>query len=71
MPINDPKLIDLHLELGGHLDEIAKLFKPGVRLTLVVRNPEQGPEAGLVIGDDELDEAVEEIRRRQRQTGER
>lgn len=57
--------VALHDELAKHLDRIKRAFKPGSRVTLVIRNPGISDEAGVVIGDDDLDEAVAEIRRRQ------
>lgn len=61
------RVLALQDELSRHLDEIGTLFKPGAKLTLVVRNPGRG-DAGVVIGNDDLDLAVEEIRRRQAAT---
>lgn len=58
------RLTQLHADLAEHLEQIQQLFRPGAKVTLVVRNPGYG-DAGVVIGDDDLDEAVKEIRKRQ------
>lgn len=55
----------LHENLSVHLDEILKHFKPGAKVTVVIRNPSVPGHSGLVIGNDDLDEAIAEIRRRQ------
>lgn len=69
MPMTFAEHVALQDALSRHLAEVAKLFGPGARLTLVVRNPDTPGDAGLVIGDDDLELAVEEIRRRQRAAG--
>lgn len=57
-------LEQLHDALGDDLAAIEKRFKPGVKVTLVVRRPDND-EADVVIGSDDLDEAIAAIRRRQ------
>jgi hypothetical protein len=51
-------------ELSRLLDQVALLFKPeyGVKITLVARCP-NNTEAEVVIGDDNLDEAIKAIER--------
>jgi len=52
-------------EIADHLDEIAKLFKKP-KVTLVVRAPEMPDgEGDLVMTDDDLDQVVGAIMRRQ------
>jgi len=51
--------------LAIHLDRVLESFKPGAKVTLVVRNPAYGDEAGVVIGNDDLSEVIAEIKRRQ------
>lgn len=63
-----PALERLHDQLGLYLDGIKLLFKPGAKVTLVVRNPTSMGDAGVVIGDDDLDAAIDEIQK-QRKTG--
>ncbi len=60
------KLEQLHEALCDHLEAIARHFKPGAKLTLVVRATPGNPESDVVIGDDDHDEAVAAIQRRQR-----
>lgn len=55
-------LLAAKLELGDLLDKVKRLFKPGNKVTLVIRNPGLG-DADLVIGDDDLSEAVAAIER--------
>jgi hypothetical protein len=63
-----PKAALLALEMGlaEALDRIKAMFKPGAKVTVVVRNPGYG-DAGVVIGDDDLDEVIAEIERRKGQ----
>ena len=58
----------LHDDLSNDLDGIKKRFKAGVRVTLVVRVPGE-PDQGTVIGDDDLEEAVGQIRHLQAKAG--
>jgi hypothetical protein len=58
----------LHDVLSGHLNRIARLFVPGVKLTLVIRTPDVPGDTGIVIGNDDYDAAIAEIQQ-QRQTG--
>jgi hypothetical protein len=51
-------------EIAWHLDEIKPLFKPGVKLTILVRNPHID-EADIFLTDDDIDLAVKSIRRLQ------
>lgn len=54
-------------EIAWHLDEIKRLFVPGVKLTILVRNPHIAPigEADVFLTSDDIDLAVEAIRRLQ------
>lgn len=60
------ELVRLHADISYHLDRIADLFdrkyRDEVKLTLVIRTPwlEDG---GVLMGDDEIDAAVQEIER--------
>jgi len=53
-------------QLAEHLDDIAAHFPPGVRITLVIRNPDVGENAGCVIGNDDPASAIAEINRQSR-----
>lgn len=61
-------LEQLHDALGDDLERIKRRFKPGAKVTLVVRQPELPGDTGVVIGDDDLDAAIAEIQK-QRKTG--
>ena len=60
-------LEQLQLAINDDLERIAARFKPGVKLTLVVRHTIVEGDAGCVFTDDDLDEAIKEIRRRKAQ----
>ncbi len=52
-------LKDVHSEIRTYCGEICDLFKPGAKVTILVRNPGRGAEpysADLVISDDDLNE---------------
>jgi len=69
MPLTPSELLDLHDAIGPHLLAVKRLFKPGAVLTLAVWLPERekaGEDTGVVIGDGDLGQAVEVIRRAQR-----
>lgn len=53
----------LHSDISYHADAILKMFKPGAKITIVVTNDGHG-DAGVVLGNDSLDRAIEEIERR-------
>lgn len=56
----------LHIDLAVCFAKIESLFEPSAKVTLVVRT--FGPEAtGIVMGDDDLAEVIEEIRARMEQ----
>ncbi len=63
MPLTPFQTLALQDTLSVHLDRILESFKPGAKITVVVRNPGYG-DAGVVIGNDDLNEAVAEIQRR-------
>ena len=57
---------DLHVRLSSELERIARLFKPDVRLSLVVRKP-GNPDSTTYLSYDNTDEviaAIEYIRAR-------
>lgn len=56
-------LDQLHDDLSRDLHRIKKRFKPGVKVTLVIRRPDN-VEADVVIGDDDLNETIATIQRR-------
>lgn len=56
------KLIAVQDEMSNHMDAMLRLFKPGAKITVVVRNPGFG-DADVVIGNDDLDESIGAIER--------
>lgn len=55
---------EVHAEIAGHCGEIAALFKPGARVTVVVRNPnEESKDADAIFTDDDLDLVIASIER--------
>lgn len=57
-------LLELRAEAALHLDRIGELFKPPIRLTLLVRSPDLA-DGDFLLTDDDLDAAVKAIRRLQ------
>lgn len=56
-------------QMGFYMEEIAKLFKPGVKLTLLVRNPGHPERNAFLSDEDNIDEAVEAIKQLKKPTG--
>lgn len=54
---------ELHHDLCGYLEQIAKHFK-SCKITLIVRSPELN-DGDVLLSDDNLDEAIAAIRRLQ------
>jgi hypothetical protein len=50
-------------EISDHMDAIMQLFKPGAKITVIVRRPGQ-PGQDFIMSDDELEEAIACLRRR-------
>lgn len=57
-------LPDLHFALEACLRRVERLFKPGAKITLIVRNPDVPGDAGALLTNDDLDVVIEEIQRR-------
>jgi hypothetical protein len=55
----------LHESLTVLLEKVRAHFKGNSKVTFVIRNPGAPGDAGVVITNDDLDEAILEIRRRQ------
>jgi len=63
--------MSFHLEFterraSGYMDDILALFKPGAKITVVVRNPTVPGDTDFILTSDDLDEAVKAIHRQQR-----
>lgn len=57
------ELDQVHQAASLYLNKIAEFFKPGVRVTLLVRSPDND-EADFVLSSDDLELAVEALKRR-------
>ena len=60
-----PKIRDASEVISEHLDAIKEVFKPGAKITVLVRRP--GDDVGrfdFIMGDDDLQEAMNMIARR-------
>jgi hypothetical protein len=56
--------------IGDHLDAILSLFKPGKKITVVVRDPEAPDHSrDLVQTNDDIDEAIKALARRKIDNG--
>jgi hypothetical protein len=51
------KVNQVHAEVAEHCSQIAHLFKPGARVTVLIRNPGLG-DGDMVVTDDSLDAAI-------------
>lgn len=56
------KIMRLREEISWHLDEIEKLFRDPVKLTVVIRNL-RSPDRDVVMGNDEPADAMAAIKR--------
>jgi hypothetical protein len=56
------KLILLRERMSNHMDAIMSMFKPGAKITVVVRSPGYG-DADVIMGDDDFDEVIASIQR--------
>ena len=56
-------LMIVQSEVAHHMEQIEKAFKPGVRLTVLVRTP-GFPEGDFVMTSDGLEDAIEMLQRR-------
>lgn len=55
MPMD--RLKSVHAQIANHCVEVSDLFKPGARVTILVRNPGLG-DGDLVVTDDSFDHAI-------------
>lgn len=54
---------DAAQQVGGYMDRIMKLFKPGAKVTVIVRSPGY-PARDFIMSDDELEKVIAACRRR-------
>lgn len=50
--------------VSAHMNEIVGLFKPGVKITVIVRRPDKGDQ-DFLMSDDDLEEVIALVKRRQ------
>lgn len=56
-------LSDVQEMVGDYMDRIVKMFKPGVKITILVRTPDH-PTRDFCMTDDNLDEVIAMVERR-------
>ena len=66
--MNDLNLQIAREQASGHLEQIARLFKPGAKLTLLVRTP-GNDEADFLLTNDDLDAVTPAIERAKNRPG--
>lgn len=59
----DPAVQQVGFEIANALADLEQYFKPGVKLTCIVRRPRH-PEQDIVITNDDLKEVAQAIERR-------
>lgn len=57
------QLLKVQYTVAKHLEKILKLFRPGVKITILVRLPADS-QADFLMTDDDLDEVIEAVHRR-------
>lgn len=61
----DPVVQNVGDAICGHLEEIAKLFKPGTKITILIRNTNPAyKDADMVLTDDTFDNAITALQKR-------
>lgn len=60
---DDPAVESVGHAIADHLADIESYFKPGAKLTLLVRHP-GFPERDLIVTNDDFDELIAMVRRR-------
>lgn len=58
---NDP-VVDAGNEIAMHLTKIAKLFKPGVKLTLLIRSPDNAGRNAYLSDEDDIEPVIDALR---------
>ena len=52
-------------EVAQHMDRILKCFKPGAKITVIVRSPQIPGDTDFILTSDDLDEVISAIQRQQ------
>jgi hypothetical protein len=54
---------EAHVEIANHCAEIADLFKPGAKVSVIVRNPGHGEShsADMFVSDDDPAKVIESL----------
>lgn len=50
-------LSEVHAEVAEHCSQVAKYFKPGAKVTILIRNPHLA-DGDMVVSDDSMDSAI-------------
>jgi hypothetical protein len=61
--------LDLHLTtqtVSDHMDRILQCFKPGAKITVIVRSPEIPGDTDFILTNDDLEHVVMAIWRQQK-----
>lgn len=48
-------VVEMHREIANHASKIRHLFKPGAKVSIVVRNPSL-PDGDVLVSDDQIDD---------------
>jgi len=65
-----PRVQDVGEQIGDHMDAILALFKPGRKITVLVRSPDAADHAGdLLLTNDDLGQVLAAVKRRQNPAG--
>ena len=70
MPVSKEVLRNIKDEIADHAEKIEKLFRPGAKVTVLVRNPNFGKDhsADVLVTNDKLDDvfaALEHLKTRE------
>lgn len=55
-------LRQVHAEVAEHAGQVADLFKPGARVTILIRNP-QLEDGDIVVSDDSMESVIAAVQR--------
>lgn len=56
------RLIEVRVQIAGYMDEMLTLFKPGAKITVLVRTPGNN-EADLLLTNDSMEEIAAMVER--------
>jgi hypothetical protein len=56
------KLAEVHAEVANHCGDIAELFKPGAKVSVLIRNPRLN-DGDMIVTDDDMDLVIAAVQR--------